>query len=258
MMQKIAEQAGFFVGAFLAVFIVGATCGLLPLIAGLCRRKRALAGGSWATCVLVGLVGWIVTSTPEVSLCICLPLAFVLMLVILCRAPRSETCAVKESNSQEKSVSLAKAAQFVLVLMPLALVPVAIAVSIINKAGFSQEPEYGQWTPGTTGLDAYIVPIRELPDKTVGYWIETRRYKYQVCEPYQEQFTVALYRKRLLRSDEYIGWMGKGRKSYHEMSLDIPTHMNVNEAVEAIKVHQEAAGDTEVVRITDLGFTAKR
>lgn len=123
MAQEIADQAGFFVGTFLAVFMVGAICGLLPLIAGLCRRNRRAAAGSWALCVLVGLGGWMATSTPEVSLCISLPLAFVLMVVILCRAAKPDTCNVKEGSSHG---NLPTVAQLAITCTPIAIVVLGI------------------------------------------------------------------------------------------------------------------------------------
>jgi hypothetical protein len=275
MTQEIASQTGFYVGTFLGVFMVGAICGLLPLIAGLCQRNRGLAGGSWAFCVFVGLLGWIVTSTPEVSLCISLPVAFVLMVLILCHTPGRSWSSLVFPLAGGIVFIGTLAAMIALWGLPSWLAGIG---SGLTDSGFPGEVKYGQYTPshGTEWLDQFD-HYRELPDKTKGSWIETRRYKYQVHElrtkysgillpdgqfkEYQSpaiQYAVALYRKRFLRSDKYIGWMGPGSKSYHEMSVDIPRYMTDEEVAETIRVHERAAGNMAIIKIPDLSTQSNR
>jgi hypothetical protein len=101
MTLQFAEQAGFFMGTLLGVFMVGAVCGLLPLIAGLCRKNRRSAATTWVLCVLIAILGWAVTSVPQVSFCITLPVAFVLMVVVLCQrsGPKSSERSSGKSTS---------------------------------------------------------------------------------------------------------------------------------------------------------------
>jgi uncharacterized membrane protein HdeD (DUF308 family) len=71
-------QAGMYFGAFMA----GAIAGLMPLIAALARKRQAYAFVSWLLTAAAGFIAacWFGVG----ALYVALPVAFFLMVVILC------------------------------------------------------------------------------------------------------------------------------------------------------------------------------
>lgn len=98
MAHQIVEQLGFYLGTVIGGFMVGAICGLMPLIAGLYRGRRHTAAITWLLCVLTAILGSLIPSTPEVSFLISLPLAFLLMIIILCGRPASGYSSCEQSQ----------------------------------------------------------------------------------------------------------------------------------------------------------------
>jgi uncharacterized membrane protein len=72
---KYLDQVVVWGGAFIGAFVVGALCGLLPLILALKKQRLGLALGSWISCVIAGLV---------LGLILAVPVSIVFTVVILC------------------------------------------------------------------------------------------------------------------------------------------------------------------------------
>jgi hypothetical protein len=70
-LDQVVHWGGFLLGAF----VVGALCGLLPLILALKKQRLGLALGSWISCVIAGLV---------LGLILAVPVSIVFTVVILC------------------------------------------------------------------------------------------------------------------------------------------------------------------------------
>jgi MFS family permease len=79
MHQMSPVQVGYWVGIFLGGFVVGALCGLLPLLVGLKKQRRGLALAGWISCVVAGLI---------LGLLLAIPVALVFTVVILFLKPR--------------------------------------------------------------------------------------------------------------------------------------------------------------------------
>ena len=75
-------QAGVYFGAFMA----GAIAGLMPLIAGLVKKQQTAAFVCWFLTTAAGFIAFVGFAVGALN--VALPVAFFLMVVILCNKPR--------------------------------------------------------------------------------------------------------------------------------------------------------------------------
>jgi len=83
--QEAAYRIGFQAGILFGALLGGAIVGLLPLIVGLRRGRRAFAFASWASCIVANFLLGIFLSVP---------LAVVLTVVALCLEKRGAQAGV--------------------------------------------------------------------------------------------------------------------------------------------------------------------
>jgi uncharacterized membrane protein HdeD (DUF308 family) len=86
-------QAGMYFGAFMA----GAISGLMPLIAGLLKKRQRYAFVSWLLTTAAGFMAffWFAVG----AFCVTLPVAFFLMVVVLCDVGTSPDRKVSQETS---------------------------------------------------------------------------------------------------------------------------------------------------------------
>ncbi len=103
-----AEQVGFWIGTLFGGFVVGALCGLLPLIIGLKKQRRGLALTSCISCVVSGLI---------LGLILAVPVSIIFTVVILCLKKPEEQNPISRLAERNSSMAKRSTASIVLVII---------------------------------------------------------------------------------------------------------------------------------------------
>ena len=74
-------EMGFYIGFFIGALVMGSIVGLIPLIAGIVKKKKGLAIAGFITCIICNFIAGVFLSVPA---------AIVFLLIILLVKPKEK------------------------------------------------------------------------------------------------------------------------------------------------------------------------